>query len=220
MTPSEIYGNARAQFVETSAAFITDAELRFWLWQALYELSNKIECIQTTDSTTTTVASTASYSRPTNCIKILRVTWDSVKLKKIDMTQYDAVSQQGYGSTPAEGNPVYYYEWGNNITLYPTPGSAETLKFWYTKRPTQLTSSNDSSSTVIDVPEQFQFYTIDYLLYRMYLKEDNRKADVHMNLWEDHKRRAREEWEELRFNDQYLTVKDENNFPQSEFGIS
>jgi hypothetical protein len=218
MTPNQIYSDARAQFTETNAAFITDAQLRIWLWQAFYQIATKIRCILKSDSTTTTVAGTKNYTNPTGTLEITRLEWDSVKLKKIDHTQDDATEGLGYGGTPSQGQPHSYYELDGSVYLQPSPDDAKTLKFYFVHAPTQLISSNDDTE-VSEVPLQFQWYCVDYLLYRMYLKEDNQKASLHLDLWNKWVMEMKTEWNYKRFGDQYITVKNEDNYQQTDFGL-
>jgi len=215
MTPAQIKASIRAQAYETSAAFWSDEEIYAYMWQAECEVAALVECTETTDSTTTTVSGTVEYAKPTDCLIIKRLTWDSVKLKKITLSDLDAMDGTGYGGTVSTGNPEFYYEHGANVGLYPTPTSAKTLKFWHIKQPTELTAA----STTFTVPQLFQHYIPDYCLYRMYLKDQDDRANTHLKLWDENIGKAISKWKHSQHRDQYSVVRCEENNQVTSIGI-
>ena len=217
MTPGNIVSTIRDQFYETSPGFITEAELYLYIWQAEAEIAALIECTEATDSSTTTVASTQEYSKPSDCLLIKRVTWYDKKLKRINLVDQDAMDDSGYGSSVSTGNPDSYYEYGDVVGLYPIPSSAQTLKFWYIQQPTVKTSS----STSFDVPTMFEHYIPDYCLYRVYLKDqDDARASIHKRLWDENIVKGAAKWARRDMLDGHYVVKMEGAYPMTDLGMA
>jgi hypothetical protein len=180
MTPAEAVAAVRSLIDEPDAANWSDDEIRTYLWFGERLVIDKIGCYSGTNAATSTVSGTQEYAKPTDSFRVSKVTWDGVKLKKIDQADYDALSSISYGGSLATGSPCYYYEFGSNIGLYPVPDSAKTLKFWYIKEPANLTSA----STSFSVPSLAQNAIVDYATYRALLKDKDKLADMFYSLWE------------------------------------
>lgn len=216
MTPTQIKDSVRNQVYETSASFWSDAEIYTYLWFAECEIAGLIQCTEATDDTTTTVASTQEYAKPTDCLIVLRVTYDGAKLKRIDLTDQDALDGSAYGGSLSTGNANSYYEFGDNVGLYPIPDDAKTLKFWYIKQPTLKTDADIGW----DVPTEFEHYLADYALYRMYLKEqDEGRASIHKQLFDQSVARAAQKWRINRERDRHSVVKTEEFYPITGLGL-
>lgn len=216
MTPSQILDSIRNQVYEQSPNFWNDAEIYAYMWQAECEVAGIIECTESTDDSTTTVVDTAAYSIPSDCLQIKRLTWDNVQLKSIDYRTRDSMDFNSYGASGSTGNPTHYVLFGQEVTLYPIPSSAETLKFWYVAQPSQITAS----TTTFTIPQMFHHYIIDYCLYRMYAKDqDEIRSNFHKMAWEEEMAKAAMKWNKYRYGDRFPVVKDTDNFPTTEVGI-
>lgn len=217
MTPSQVLSAIRNQAYEQDADFWNDAEIYQYMWEAEAEVAGLVSCTEATDSSTTTVASTQEYALPTDCLYVLRATWDQVKLKRIDLKDQDYLDGTLYSGTLSSGQPEHYYEFAGMIGLYPVPDSAKTLKLWYIKQPSQITGV----STTFTIPLLFHHYIIDYALYRMYLKDqDNEKAMVHKRLWDENIQKAIGKWNMMRESDHTSTVRDVDEYPNTSLGLS
>lgn len=166
MTPTEIVEYARQQYNAVGDTFFSDAELYRHIFQAQMELAMKAGCIKSV-YTTTTVASTQEYSRPTNAIVIKRITYNGVKLAPITMREDDAITFSNQ-TTTASGTPAYYFEWGSSIFLRPVPDGAQTLKMWTIDKPQTVTATS-----TLDVPDRYHYAIADYLTWRIALKDKN-----------------------------------------------
>jgi len=199
-----------------NAAFWTDVEIYGYLSDAEYLLASEVNCSQTTDSSVTTVIGTQEYSIPSTIMRIQRLTWNSVKMKAIDLTQLDQVGYPQFGGSTVTGNPIYYYLFGGLIGFYPIPSSAAIIKIYGMKRP----ASVSSVQTSFTIPDELIPFLDDYALYRCYLKDQDGKADKHLLIWQDNLKKARNAWSDDRFFDQYLTPKDEDKSFYSDLGIA
>lgn len=217
MTPAQILSAVRNQAYEQDADFWTDSEIYQYMWEAECEVAGIVGCSEGTDTSTTTVADTQEYSLPSDCLYVLRAIWDQVKLKRIDLKDQDYLDGTLYGGTLTTGDPEHYYEFGNKLGLYPVPSSAKTLKLWYVKQPTQITVGSISFT----IPLLFQHYIIDYVLYRMLLKDqDNDRAMIHKRLWDENVQKAIAKWELMREKDRISIVRDTDEYPNTSLGLS
>ena len=216
MTPAQVLTTVRAQAYETSEGFWNDSEIFSYMWQCEQDIATELGCAQGTDSSTTTVASTQEYAKPSDCAIINRLVWDSVKLKKVDLTDQDAMDWQGYGSSITTGQPYAYWEFGANVGLYPIPDSAKTLKFWYTKIPAEVTSA----STAFTIEQIFHTCFVDYCLWRMYAKDqDDGRMSFHYGNYQRLFLSAKLKWARRVGADQHQVVRDEMYFPTTELGL-
>ena len=208
MTPAEMVTNIRFQANEPDPALVSDVELYAYIWQALYRIARKTGCLQTEDTSLTSVASTASYTVPESIMVITQLEWGKQRLRKITTQEFNTQSQPGIGGTLSTGTPTWYKQVGKLVYLYPTPTTAETITIYGSFRPTEVTTSNAATDifTTDGFPEEFQMYAIDYVLYRYYLKDESTKADVFLGLWNEHLIDAKQEWAERNQDDEYNTV--------------
>ena len=217
MTPAQILATIRAQVYEETAAFYTDAEIYSYMWQGEQELITQVPCTETRDTTSITSAvDTEYYTKPTGVVYIERVEWDSVKLKKIDYRDRDALDTNGYGGSLSTGDPYCYYEYGAQIGLYPVPQSIKNVTIHYIK----AASAIAAGSTAFTIPDYFSHYLTDFCLYRMYAKDqDDGRANFHRQQWEMNVSRAKQAWSQRQTHDALMVVKDDNNYPETELGM-
>jgi len=175
MKPSKIKELVREQANEPAAAFWSDNEIYLYMHAGEIMLADETNSTEKTDTTTTTVVGTADYTKPTDVVNILYLQWDGFPITKVDVREFDLVSGAYFGSTADQGNVYYYREFGNTITLYPTPNATKTLKYYYVAEPTL---KSDASAS-FDIPQQFTPFLIPYILWQMYLKDSEEpKANV------------------------------------------
>src|SRR5574343_636655 len=117
LTPTQVYNQIRAQSGESSSSFLTPAMLYSFMWQAEIELANFVGCALNKDVSLTTVAAQREYTIPSGTLQILRLLYDVVKMKKIDLTELDMIEGTAYGGVLTSGRPQYYYEFGTVIGL-------------------------------------------------------------------------------------------------------
>lgn len=218
MTPAQVLAYVRRQVHESSPNFWSDAEIYGYMWDAEQIIVREYQCYETTDTSTSTVASTQAYAWPTGCLYITRLTYDGVKLQKISQSDQDALDGTSYGSTLSSAKPEFYWEYGDYVYLYPVPNAAATLKFFYAKEPTEITSS----STAFSVPALFHRSIPFYCLHLMYAKrgeDDEGKATYFNNLWLRSLADNGRYWERRRHGDMYSVVRTEDNYNTTSLGL-
>lgn len=177
MTPAEIELAARNNYNAVNESFWSQDEIFGLIWRACLEYSTIAKGIERTYSATT-VAGTAEYSYPTNTISIRRVTYDGIKLEPIDQRTLDSMSLNS--TSIPEGQPQYYTEWNNELTLFPTPDDALELKIWSYNEPDEVTNTS-----TLEIPTVFHGRLVNFVLSEMYAKDkDFPSAQYYRALWE------------------------------------
>jgi hypothetical protein len=215
MQPSEVLSSIRSQLYEASEGFWTDAELYGYMGQAEHELALQIRCTQA-QTTTTSTSSMSMYTAPADAMYIDRVTWDRVKLKKIDKTDYDALQRVAYGGIYTIGRPMHYYQYGDQIALWPTPSYSAPIVWDYTQVPAAITSL----TTAFTVPVHFHNIIQDYVLWRAFAKDqDDKRTAFYSNEWKQGLIRAASFWNTRNGADFYRVVKEEDSYRNVELGM-
>ena len=159
---------------------------------------------------------TREYTIPSQFKRLTRVTWDTVKLKKIDLTMVDQNEGTSYGGTPTNGNPTSYYEYAGKIGLSPIPGSIANIKLWGTGTPATITTA----STAFSIPDDLADPIADYCLWRMYLKDDDpQRAQICKANWNEGLVEVNDEWRDQKGADAYYVVKDVSDYDNTEQGM-
>lgn len=166
MTVTQILDAARNNLNATADTLWSDSELVNDLYLIQLQLARRTLCIENT-STDTSVASTASYTKPTRAIEIWRITFDGNKIQKLNQREVDELTFNV--STAPTGTPRYYSEYNEQITLYPTPDSgaaSKTIKYFTYDEPSVTTSSS-----TLEVPTAFHDVLVMGLTYHMCPKD-------------------------------------------------
>lgn len=214
MTPVQLYDFIRNSSFDAGEELASESELYMYMSQAETIMAKTVGCAKTT-TTSVTVAAQKEYTKP-DCLKIHRLTYDTVKLKKIDLRRLDEVEGTAHGGITTSGSPVYYYEWGNVIGLSPTPAEVKTLKFYIVARPTILTAS----STDFTIDSEFAIYLADYCLYKMYIKDQQMsEADRYLKQWKEGLEEALSDYTDSADADRIQTIKLEEEMPGTQIGV-
>lgn len=153
----------------------SNAQTKFWSDDELYSLievkSNQINTmvpglIQGSDTSTTTVASTAEYTIPTGFIEVHRVWYDGRPLKYVGFRPFESRRPTGVATS---GLPREFMIWNDQIILSPPPSEAKTLTFWGTKIQATITSG----ATTPSIPVVFHSCLCDGVVAEMYAKDEN-----------------------------------------------
>jgi hypothetical protein len=216
MTPETVLNSVRTTFDEGSTLWVDNDEIYTYMWEAEQELNNLTECYRVTNTSIVTDGTTQEYTLSAGIDIIYRLTWNSVKLKRIGLTDQDALDLPTYGGTPSTGNPTSYYIFGDTLGLYPIPQTSQTVKIYHLGVPATLSSG----STTFSIPVIFHNFIRDYTLYNMYLKDaDDGRAGVYLQKWERGLAKAKQLWARRQYSDKYSVVREVENYPQTNLGI-
>lgn len=212
MTPTDIVSAARDLYNGTNDTFFTDTQMYNWIWQAEKELAKKAWLIEK-HYQASTVAATQGYTYPTYAIGVKRIAVNGRKLKEITFRQDDAITLSNQTIT-SQGWPIYYTDFNFTIYMRPIPDSIYTIDL-YTYNDAQPVSA----SSTIEVPALFHFDIVDYLLFRMYFKDQNiASAEEHKTLWQGHVVDAVAYKNRKKRTDSFATVQSEEVLPVTILG--
>ena len=216
MTPANVKTLIRDQVNESSSSFWSDAEIFRYMWAAEILLADETNSTVKVGTAITTTTGTIEYTKNTDVVNILKVTYDGYPLQKINIKVYESVAGITYGSTATQGKPAVYYELGSSIGLYPTPDDAKSIKIYYVFKPTLKTDA----STAFDIPAQLSPLIPDYALYRMYQKDgEENRSTFHKREWELNLIKAKKQWDERENLGANNVVKDAEQNIETEWGL-
>lgn len=214
MTPTAIETAARRRLNAISSSFWSSAEvIEDCLYFALMELCTRAKVYEVT-ATTTSVASTQAYAKPTGCIEIKQITYDNQKLEVMAEREYFSLNLTG--TTSAIGRPTHYFLWDDQYFLFPTPDtSALTISIRYTSEPGAITSAS-----TLPVPIQFHPRLVNGVAYYMLLKEvDDPRLPIFQARWMQDIQDVVDEWARLKQADKPPRVRVEEVLLTSVTGI-
>lgn len=168
---------------ETIDDFYSTAELYSWLDDGLLEFIN-LSGIKKAIFSITTVVSQADYSYPSGLIRPEKV-WFGSDYDELESTDVRTLSSIYPGwKGESGGEPTYYYEeLPGYISVYPKPDSSYAGK---TIRVLGISEHDAVSATsaVLAIPSIYHPSLVEFLLYRMKLKDERQKeAGVHYALF-------------------------------------
>lgn len=152
----------------------TDAYLLGELNVAQAVVVTKTRCLVAT-ATTPTVPHQAEYAWPTDAVAILAATCDGTRLTEEAL---ETILDSG----AAEGAPRAFAVLGGEITLYPTPAEAGTLRVYYVRKPTPLDS--DTLDAASDLPDEWAEAAITLALGNVLLAKGDPQAQAHFARFE------------------------------------
>lgn len=215
MTPAQIETAARRRLNASSSDFWSSAEvIEDCLYFACLDVATRSKCIETTQSATS-VSGQSSYSKPDSTIEIKQIVYDGQKLELMPERQFFSLNLNG--STATTGTPQWYFVWGDSYVLYPTPDTSSlVISLRCVSGPTALTTS----STSLDIPDQFHNRLVNGTAYYMLLKDvDDPRIPVFEARWLKDVQDCVDEWTRSKHADKFARVQLEENLITTDTGI-
>jgi hypothetical protein len=204
MTPDEVILYARQQYNSVNDQFFSDSELYNHVRAAQDILAKECKVIENTYETST-VASQQEYTYPTNAIALKRITYNGKRLNRIKVREDDVLT--GFDAdTASTGEPTNYFIWDRIIYLRPVPSAIYTLKLFTFDKAQEV-----SSTSSLDVPDEFHLDLVNYILWRMAAKDQNfTSANYYKEEWSESVGRCKR-WSRKRLTaDGFNVVRDED----------
>ena len=149
----------------------------------LVDTGHKMLCIQTqalsVSATTQLTANTTTYTLPTNCMFIEKVTVDKldglgeqyISMKTTWRLDLEAKTWSIHASSQV---PTAYYVYGRELGVYPVPDhTGAILKIYYIKSPTTLDSEDDLIFDGMTNMQPYWDLLATYAASKIYLQEGN-----------------------------------------------
>ena len=137
------------------------------------EIVDYTNCTKKTNSTATSTSGTGEYAKPTDYVKMLRVTYDSKPITNISKKDLDLASLRADISNPwtdDSDTPNYYYEDISTIGFYPIPdATGKTISFEYVYRCADISALTDVPFDGLINMLPYHQYLIYHVLWNIYL---------------------------------------------------
>ncbi|HBJ75677.1 MAG TPA: hypothetical protein DDY86_09310 [Syntrophaceae bacterium] len=137
-TAATIISKARYYLDETAASFWADAELLSWVNDGTLDIVARTKCLEGTESVTLTPG-TIEYAITSNYIDVGTVVLETADGRKGLLRK----NPQSIGHVEDIGEPLYWYDWGGKLGVYPTleTGTTGTAIIYYVSRPATVTAA-------------------------------------------------------------------------------
>lgn len=168
-TVQNVLDRVKRQFGDESGAQVTDADIISWINSGMQEINRQNKILKDI-ATAPTVIGTTAYSFPTP--KILEITTLQYNGRPLDPMSFNEFQEYVAVKDPNSiqtGTPVYWYEWGANINLYPVPDTIGTLTLYYVKYPADITTNAD----ILTIPDNYFDALLAYCLQQAYEQDDD-----------------------------------------------
>lgn len=157
MNLAEIARRVRNQFGDSAGIIVTDQALYDWVNDACRDIAMANGLLQIRGTLTTSVG-VGDYAVPSNLLTLISAYFNGEKLKGMSQQQADEYGQTNPNN--ASGVPQMFSQYGDNITLYPAPSSADDLVLFYTRIPAEVDSMDD----VPEIALQYHNRIVEYCL--------------------------------------------------------
>lgn len=157
LTVSELVTEVRNQLDEVNTENVTDAQILAALNRGQRKGTNIIsrkykDLFIVADETVSTVGGTQAYDIPAKAF--------GQRIEKVELVESSGLSREirrisfhdstQFNTSTQVTRPYYYALRKNEIMLFPTPGSAQTLRLWYTEAPETLVKVQGRITTISD----------------------------------------------------------------------
>lgn len=176
-TVSDVAEDVKRTFGDESSVQVTDPDILRWINQGQTEIVSRNQILRST-SFADSVANQADYSLTSLRIQsIFSIQYDGAPLQ--GLTQQD-VQEKIYKGDPkltATGIPEFWWQWGDVLTLYPTPSSSlvNGIKLLFYGLPVKVTSTEDNLS----IPDNYYTTLLEFVMSKAY--EMDEQHDVSNN---------------------------------------
>lgn len=168
-TAQQIIDRLKRQFGDESGAQVTDLDIIAWINSGQQEINLRNRIIKGS-ATTPTVIGTRVYTFPTPSImEIMTLFYNG---KPLDPMNYQEAQDYVVRDDPdfiLTGTPYIWWEWGPNLTVYPTPDAVGTLSLDYVGYPTDITTGADT----LALPDSYFNALLEYCLKQAYEQDDD-----------------------------------------------
>jgi hypothetical protein len=152
------------RFGDSNQVFITEADIIDWTNDGQLAIVRETRCLTGTSSA---AASTFPVNKPTDFLKMLRITYNGMPLSYVDIEELDA----RYTDLSTQDVPILWYIANDQIALYPDPTNTDSTSvvMYYSKVPTTIAVNSDP----LTIPTLYQVDLISYVLMRAHERNEN-----------------------------------------------
>lgn len=161
---SDVIRDVRRAFGDEDGVQIKDEDLVRWINDGQREIVSNNPILKA-KATVSSVAGNNNYPLPADIYQIENLTYDGKRINGVGFEEGIA----RFGALTDGGDPYYWYMWGNELYLYPTPNTVKTITMYYTQAPAPVTGAGD----LLSVPDRYFNALVEYVKMQAYeLDED------------------------------------------------
>lgn len=165
-TAASLITFVKRTFGDESGVQITDDDIISWANTGVANIASNIP-INEAIATANTVIGLDKYALPTDILAIKEVQIGTVMLTRVDFTEAKTtISTDAVGAT---GIPYWWYNFANNVFLYPVPNSILPINIYYNSQPTQIAVTTD----LLGIPNRYFDLLCHYVMARAYELDEN-----------------------------------------------
>lgn len=155
------------RFGDSAQVFITEADVIDWVNDGQLTIARETKCLSLTVSNP---ASSFPIAKPTDLLKIQRVTYNGSPINFCDIEDLDSK----YLDLSVKETPVFYYFNENQICLYPDALDTDStaVKITYARIPASIAVIGDA----LTIPTAFHEDLVSFVLIRAHERNENWKA--------------------------------------------
>lgn len=172
-TVEDVANYVKRQFGDESGVQVTNDDITRWINAGQDEIFRRSEPVKAT-ATADLVLGQYTYTFPDDIMKIQSILVNGVPIERRSYQDAEEWIIANDVNRTETGQPMLWYEWGGEFTLWPTPTGDVTggITLKYIKKPTTVTMLSDSLS----VPDAYYNRLIEYVLQQAYELDENWQA--------------------------------------------
>ena len=145
-TAATIIDNAESLFNDSDNDLASASEMLVWLNNGMVDIVLRSHCLEDTESIDL-ATDTLEYSITSTYITVKSVYYTDASGTKKGLIKGSPMS---VGNVEDVSEPVFWYDWGGKVGIYPTfTRTTETITVYYVTRPTAITSSDNVTTPAI-----------------------------------------------------------------------
>ena len=169
MTLDEMRGMVRSGIRDPAGTLYSDEAIDLLLNRGVKDIVLKTACY-TGRWTRSTVVGTEQYALPSDCVKLLAMSYDIYRLS------YTSDVHANINANNGTGTPGFYYVQARSYGLIPIPGEAKTLTLDGIKWPDDMSGEG----TECPLPTEMHELPIMFAMYRASFMFDPQNVDAYL----------------------------------------
>jgi hypothetical protein len=190
LSVQNILDRTKRQFGDTAGVIITSAAIFDWINDAAKEIVVDNDLLKVKASSIT-VINQSNYGFPSDLLRFHSLSYDGNPLTEISLQEARKLLN-GLDDPAAFpiGVPQQFWQYGNEVFLYPSPNAARNLIIYYNRMPVAV----DDVADIPELPARYDNRYVEYCLAQAAeLDDDSSKAELKMGQFQDGLERARDE---------------------------
>jgi hypothetical protein len=160
-------------FGDESGVQLEDADILRWATEAQQAIANYNRLLRVKSTTVSSVGVYDLTFPAENIAQINSLHLNGVPLQPVDFQDAEQSFLANDPDHAEVGTPLYWWSWGETVSVWPKPDTAGMYTLYYTRNPSILTGSDLQT---LDVPDKHYQTVVDYVLWRAYEMDEDWQA--------------------------------------------